>query len=459
MSVINSPNMNLPVPVVGVEPGPQWASDINACMNIVDQHDHSSGSGVQITPNGLNINGDLVFNNNNATGLRSARFAVQASPIALPSDVGCLYESGVDLYYNDGNGTQIRITQSGGVAGSPGSISNLVPPASASYVPGTQTFVWQAGANIAANMDAASYIFRNPLITSSNGVTVSAPAALGSNYTLVLPLLPVSQKIMTLDASGNMAAPYTVDGSTIVIAANIIKVPTSGITSNELAANSVITSKILNGNVTLAKLNADVNISTLTRVATYSVAGADTFVVPADVNKIMIEAVGGGGGGAGSVSNPVSQGGWGCKKTFQILSVTGGNTYNLVVGTGGGGGAGAGANGSAGTNSTFDGNIVAFGAPGGSFSPSPTTSAMNDLKSPNYFAPGIATVIAAQHSEFFAGGANGGGGGGGGASSFGAGGFGGGPPQVGQGAGAGGGASFGTGNGAAGADGQIIIYY
>lgn len=458
-NIINSPNMNLPVPVVGVEVGPQWASDINACLNILDQHDHSLGSGVQITPSALDINADLTFASNNAIDLRSVRFTAQVAPLALASDVGCLYEAGVDLYYNDANGTQIRITQSGGIAGTPGSISNLTPPASASYVAGTMTFVWQSDANTPANMDAGSYIFRN-ITASSNGITVSAPAALGSNYNITLPALPSSQKFMTLDASGNMAAPYVVDNSTIVIAANVIKVPANGITNNEIADDAVQTRNILDGNVTLPKLNSNVNISTLTRVATYSVAGANTFAVPADVTRITIEAVGGGGQGAGSTATAISEGGWGCKKSYQILTVTPSTTYNLVVGAGGtGGGAGAGAPGAAGGNSTFNGNVVGFGAPGGSY-PGPTQSAQNNLKSPNFFAPGIFSITTAQNSEFFVGGANGGAGGAGGAaSSYGNGGFGGGGPQVGQGAGAGGGSSFAAGNGAAGADGQIIIYY
>ena len=200
--------MNLPIPVVGVDPGPDWALNINACLTIVDAHDHTNGKGVQITPNGLNINSTLSVNGNDVIDFRTVRFAVQGS-VTGAADLGCLYVSGEDLYFNDENGNVIRITQNGGVAGSPGSISNLTSPASASYVSGNQTFVWQFDVNQAANMDMQSIILRNAT-ASSFGVTVSAPSLLSVDYNIILPTLPVVQSFVTIDSSGNMAAPWTV---------------------------------------------------------------------------------------------------------------------------------------------------------------------------------------------------------------------------------------------------------
>lgn len=234
-NVTISPNMSLPVPVVGQDPGPDWATMLNACLALIDQHNHSSGNGVPINPAGLNINADLPFNNNNLTTARSLRLQSQNSPLALPADVGCLYLSGVDLYFNDGSGNQIRVTQSGGIAGTPGSISNLTSPASAAYVGANQTFVWESDANTPANMDGGSILLRN-IVANSKALTLSPPNAMGSNYALTLPSLPASQKIMTLDASGNMSAPYTVDNSTIAISTNVIGVPNGGITRPKLAA-------------------------------------------------------------------------------------------------------------------------------------------------------------------------------------------------------------------------------
>lgn len=249
-----SANMNLPVPIVGVDPGPQYATDLNSCLTIIDSHNHSAGSGVQITPNGLSINIDLPFGTNNATELRSVRFTSQLTPIATPSDLGCLYESGVDLYYNDGNGNQIQITSGGAVAGTPGSISGLISPASASYSSGPGTFIFESAAATPGNLDAASVTIREQ-VASPNGITIASPAALGSNYTITLPsALPASQKFVTLDNSGNMSAPWAVDNSTIEVSSNTVQVKSAGITQTQLANNSVGTAQIIDQNVTQAKL-------------------------------------------------------------------------------------------------------------------------------------------------------------------------------------------------------------
>lgn len=213
MSVSISTNMSMPIPGVGTEDGPQWATDLNNSLTIVDQHDHSLGKGVQINSSGINIIGDFPFNNNRATTVRSISFTAQPSPLSGITNVGSLYEAGVDLYYNDGSGNQIRMTQGGSIAGAAGSISGLVSPASASYQAGPITFVWQSNTNTSANMDAGSYIFRNTTALS-NGITVSAPAALASNYSIVWPTLPASSSFVTIDNAGNMGTSVISHGIT-----------------------------------------------------------------------------------------------------------------------------------------------------------------------------------------------------------------------------------------------------
>lgn len=267
----NTPNMGLAVPVVGVDPGPTWGTDLNSCFTLIDQHDHSPGSGVQITPSGLNINSDLSYQSNNLTFVRSVRFAAQAAALAGASDLGCAYVAGVDLYFNDLNGNHIQITQSGGIAGSPGSIANLTSPATASYVAANQTFVWQSAVNTPANLDAASVILRN-LVASSKGLTLSPPAAMGSNYTITLPALPgANGNILQSDTSGNLSAVLAVDNSTLEISSNTLRVKSSGITSTQIAANAVGTTQIADAAVTQAKRVAlGQQLSSGSGTATYS---------------------------------------------------------------------------------------------------------------------------------------------------------------------------------------------
>lgn len=263
----------MPIPGVSLTAGPEWASDLNASLTILDGHNHSSGSGVQINPGGININSDLPFNINNATLLRSVRFSAQLSPLALAADLGCLYESGVDLWYNDANGNQIQITQGGGVAGSPGSIANLTSPASASYVSADGVFVWQQAADTSADMDFGSAIMRNDT-ANSKGLTLSPPAAMGADYSLVLPSLPASQKFMTLDASGNMSAPWAVDNSTVEIASSTtLRVKASGISTTQLADGAVTRPKLgaLGQQVSLSSGSFSTSSQTPTLVTNLSV--------------------------------------------------------------------------------------------------------------------------------------------------------------------------------------------
>lgn len=215
MSYVLSPNMGLPVPVVGSEAGPQFAIDINNCMSTLDAHTHAAGSGVQITPAAININTALSLNNNSLTSVAGVVLQAQGSTPANNT----VYESGTDLYFVDGVGNNVRITQSGGIAGSPGSISNLTSPASAAYVAASKTFVWQSGSSIAANMDAASILMRNITPNSTNALTLQPPASLAANYSLTLPALPGSTSFLTLDTSGNISGSISTNAG--IIGSNI----------------------------------------------------------------------------------------------------------------------------------------------------------------------------------------------------------------------------------------------
>lgn len=287
-----SPNMNLPVPIVGQDAGPQYATDVNSCLNVIDGHNHSSGSGVQITPNGLLINTDLPFNQNNLTLVNSVRFGPLAMPLPASSpDLGCLYESGVDLYFNDGAGNQIRITQSGGIAGSPGSIANLTSPASASYVSGTATFVWQSDANTAANMDAGSYILRN-ITDNSKGLTLNPPSAMASDYSLILPNIPAQTSVLGIDNTGNISS---VVSSVDPVGANAIANSRTRTVSTTVGAGGVA--------ISLGSGTASSSSATLTDVnnltVTITTTGRPVYfgLIPDPANNFALTGIRGTSGG------------------------------------------------------------------------------------------------------------------------------------------------------------------
>lgn len=219
--------MNLPAPGVSLTDGPQWATDINNCLALIDQHDHSPGYGVQITPTGLNINSDLTINSNNLTSIRSTRYTPNSAVLSLPTDLDCTYVVGVDLYFNDGNGNNIRITQSGAVAGTPGSISNLSSPASASYNNINGSFVWQQAASTSADMDFGSAIMRNDT-AASHGLTLSPPSAMSADYALTLPALPSVNSFLVISSAGAMAGSVPVSNGLTIQNSSIRNYTTNG---------------------------------------------------------------------------------------------------------------------------------------------------------------------------------------------------------------------------------------
>lgn len=226
-----SPNMNLIIPTVSQDPGPDWATNINADLNAIDSHNHTAGQGVQITPSGININSDLPINNNNITTARSVRFQSQSSLLSAAADLGCMYESGVDLYYNDGAGNQVRITQSGSVTGSSGTITGLPSgTASASFSGGV--FSFQSATGIPAELNIGSIIIGQQK-TSGYGVTISANVSQAANYALTLPTGEPSSNPSTLtsDTSGNLSWTRLNQGTYTPTVTNVINTATLVVTS------------------------------------------------------------------------------------------------------------------------------------------------------------------------------------------------------------------------------------
>lgn len=221
MSTIISPSMGLPVPVVGVEPGPDWASDINACMSIIDSHNHTPGSGVFITPDAIDINSDLTMANNDLTNARSVRFYLQGGALAGAADLACLYaQTNGDLYFNDGSGNVVRITQSGSVTGATGTITGL-PSGTASASFAAATFTFQSATSTPAIMNFGTIIL-GQTVASGKNVTIAAAGSQPANYSLTLPLaLPAIQSSLTSDASGNLSFSAIASGTFTPVVSNV----------------------------------------------------------------------------------------------------------------------------------------------------------------------------------------------------------------------------------------------
>lgn len=294
MATTPSAYMSLPVPIVGQEAGPDWALDLNACLTGLDSHDHSSGKGVKVTPNGLDITIDLPLQSHNLVSVRSVRLDSQGAVLSLPEDIGCLSNVNGDLYYNDGNGNNIRITQSGGVAAGTGQIANLNPPASVAFVALSATFVFEATTNTAAHLDIGNVLLRNT-VGSKKALTLSAPTGLSADYNIVLPpKVGSGTKFVRQDSSGNQNVDVEIDGTSLEISSNILKIKGVGTST----AGQILTADGVGGSAFADRFKP--------AVTTFTSSG--TMVVPAGVTRVIVEAWGGGGGGGSGASDLPSNG-------------------------------------------------------------------------------------------------------------------------------------------------------
>ena len=133
-----TPNMSLTQSDVGSTPGPTWASNVESNWTAVDDHNHASGSGVQITPAGININADVEFNENQPKELKG----VVLSNTTASSDNSAVYQSGGDLYWRNAGGVAVQGTSGGTVKTTGGSIDGMSgTDAEAAY--GSGIFTWQ----------------------------------------------------------------------------------------------------------------------------------------------------------------------------------------------------------------------------------------------------------------------------------------------------------------------------
>lgn len=270
--VVISPNMGLPVPVVGTAPSPEWANDINASLSIIDQHDHTPGHGVPVTPAGLSITSDLSFGGNNATTLRSTRYSAQSAPISGGSDLGALYVSGVDLYYNDENGNQVRITQGGSVTGSSGTITGL-PSGTASAAFSASTFTFQSATSTPANLNVGPVtIGRNA--ASPKTVTLAPSVSQAANYNWTFPTaLPGSTSLLTVDTSGNLATTTTPTITGGAFSGTITGSPTF---SGTVTFSGSIVPAVISGNVQFGNTPVFTSSATIQNGVTVTGTGGNT---------------------------------------------------------------------------------------------------------------------------------------------------------------------------------------
>ncbi len=247
--------MLLPISTVGVDSGLSWEQNLNAALTLIDQHTHAPGSGALISPSSLDINSSFPLNNNDLVTVRSVRFQLQTPPLpATTPDLGCIYISSGNLYYNNTSGDQVPITNGASLAGASGTISGLPSgTASASFAAGT--FVFQSATNTGATIDGRNFILRNNTV-SSKGLTLTPPSAMAADYNLILPALPASTSFLQLDASGNITS-----GPAISLGITGSNIASATITTDKIALLTITGANMANGTVTNVQIGTETIIA------------------------------------------------------------------------------------------------------------------------------------------------------------------------------------------------------
>ena len=163
-----TPNMGLDLPTISSTLGPEWASLLNAALELVDAHDHTSGKGPKVTPAGILINAILDMAGEKLGDANSLQMRNRSSFDVSSDALGSIQVKDNDLYFINSASTAIQITDGSNLFNPGGRITTKVTP-STSYT------VLQS--------DLAKMLLCN---TTSNSYTITLPAAAdGALYVFV----------------------------------------------------------------------------------------------------------------------------------------------------------------------------------------------------------------------------------------------------------------------------------
>jgi hypothetical protein len=328
-------NMLLDLPIVEETLSPDWATMLNEALEKIDAHDHTSNKGLSIPASAIDIEVDLSFKNNSLLDVESIELKNNSTQISTDSS---LYEFNDELYFNDGNGNCVKLTEAGSInvaaAGGINGDYGGAEPATVSFSKSTNIYDFKKDSGTYSCIQVENVIYnstpsftdltisnellvKNDLKLESPGagtktISLSAPTGLVSDYSLVLPLADgTSSQILSTDGAGNL----------------------------QWLDNSAVGSRRWN----------------------YITAGTYTWQAPFS-GDILVYVVGGGGAGnciTGETNGIGTHGGAGGNIQGCIVSVTSGNNYTVVVGAGGT----TGLTGGSGASSCFN-TIVASGGGG-----------------------------------------------------------------------------------------------
>ena len=262
-----TPNMGLVKPTPTQELGPAYAVELNNDLDALDAHNHAPGFGLPVPVSGMNFNEDVDIGGHALTDAEKLQMQ-DGDLLAGAADVGCCFEHGGELYYNDASGNHVQMTSGGFLNASAligAGITGLTGTASASYSTGSG-FSWKATPTTGAQMNCGPVSIQDTSVANGNSIVLIAPAALPASLTFTWPsAFPSSgTKFIRVSSSGVLSDNTDVDSATLEIASvlgvgQVLRVKAAGVGTSQIAVGGVTGANLGAGAVTrdkLATLNA-----------------------------------------------------------------------------------------------------------------------------------------------------------------------------------------------------------
>lgn len=101
--------MNLTLPTPTMDDG-TWGATLNTAFTAVDAHDHTPGKGVPVPSTALTIAADISMNNFGLTNVREVKLEDITTAQTGVAHENALQAAGSNLYYINGSGTAVQIT-------------------------------------------------------------------------------------------------------------------------------------------------------------------------------------------------------------------------------------------------------------------------------------------------------------------------------------------------------------
>ncbi len=207
--------MNFVYPVPG-DTTNVWGTALNTLLGLAENHDHTSGKGVQVPTAGLAIDADLTFNSFAAIALKAVAFT-EVTAASMASYTDALFVSSADhnLWFMNSAGTAVQITEGdtlnlslvGGIGGDYAAVNALL-----SYDDATHRYLFQQEGSPRpwAGVAAGNVDIYEQAASIANRVRLKSPSALGASYDVTWPTgLPGSQVLIQMTASGQLIASNT----------------------------------------------------------------------------------------------------------------------------------------------------------------------------------------------------------------------------------------------------------